>query len=138
MDSAKSFLLRRHGSDASQNTHEFMLENTCVWRHLFADTARKQARRTLVTGAKKGPAPGTPAAKHGGNAVRAKYGVDFYAQIGKLGGDAIKQAKGVDFYAQIGHKGGESTKRNHGPEYYVEIGRKGGQRRSEDKKSTEG
>ncbi len=89
------------------------------------------------TGTKKGPAPGSPAARRGGNAVRAKYGVDFYAQIGKLGGDAVKQAKGADFYSQIGHKGGETTKRNHGPEYYVEIGRKGGHRRHVDK-SAEG
>jgi uncharacterized protein len=75
---------------------------------------------------RKGPRPGTPEARRGGEAVKEKYGVDWYSQIGKMGGEFVKQERGTEFYAQIGKKGGEMTKRAHGSRFYAEIGRKGG------------
>ena len=43
---------------------------------------RSQRRRKhLIT--KRGPAAGTEEAKHGGQAVKAKYGSDYYVRIGK-------------------------------------------------------
>ena len=75
---------------------------------------------------KRGPVAGTEQAKRGGQAVREKYGLDFYARIGKKGGETVKQ-RGPDFYAAIGRKGGESTKREHGVAFYSRIGKVGGQ-----------
>jgi len=46
------------------------------------------------------------AGKRGGEAVKAKYGSDYYKQIGKLGGDRTKAKYGDDFYSEIGKKGG--------------------------------
>ena len=36
---------------------------------------------------KRGPQPGSQKAKHGGQAVREKYGPEFYSKIGKKGGE---------------------------------------------------
>ena len=38
-----------------------------------------------TTRKKRGPAPGSQRAKHGGQAVRKKYGPEFYSRIGKMG-----------------------------------------------------
>lgn len=75
---------------------------------------------------KRGPAAGTEKAKHGGQAVREKYGPDFYARIGKKGGETVKQ-RGPAFFAEIGRKGGEATKRSQGVEFYSRIGKAGGE-----------
>jgi uncharacterized protein len=86
-----------------------------------------QRGATMAT-SKRGPEPGSPKAKHGGQAVREKYGPEFYSKIGKKGGEAVKEKLGPSFYAEIGKKGGESTKRQQGPEFYSRIGKKGGER----------
>jgi general stress protein YciG len=75
---------------------------------------------------KRGPTAGTEEARQGGNMVKAKYGSEFYRQIGKKGGQAVKARQGPDFYAEIGKRGGESTKRSQGPDFYSRIGRIGG------------
>jgi general stress protein YciG len=80
-----------------------------------------------TTGKRRGPAPGSEEARRGGTSVREKYGVDFYARIGKQGGEAVKQQRGSGFYAQIGHKGGAATKAKYGKEFYSRIGKKGGE-----------
>jgi len=36
---------------------------------------------------KRGPEPGSQKAKRGGQAVREKYGPEFYSKIGKKGGE---------------------------------------------------
>jgi len=77
---------------------------------------------------KRGPEPGSQKAKHGGQAVREKYGAEFYSRIGKKGGETVKEKRGPQFYAEIGKKGGESTKRQQGSEFYSKIGKKGGER----------
>ncbi|MEO7002546.1 MAG: hypothetical protein ABI068_12080 [Ktedonobacterales bacterium] len=84
-------------------------------------TTNGQTRR------KRGPVAGTAEARRGGQAVAAKYGREFYSQIGKKGGDTVRREQGSEFYAQIGKKGGESTKRNQGPDFYARIGKKGGE-----------
>jgi uncharacterized protein len=77
--------------------------------------------------------------QHGGQAVREKYGPEFYSRIGKKGGEAVKEKRGPAFYAEIGKKGGESTKRQQGIEFYSRIGKKGGERgRTQPKQATEG
>ena len=63
----------------------------------------------------------------GGNAVKAKYGPEFFREIGRKGGQAIKD-RGVEYLRDIGRQGGEATKARHGSAHYAEIGRKGGQR----------
>lgn len=47
------------------------------------------------------------AGRRGGEAVKKKYGAEFYAQIGRLGGERTKQKYGVEFYAEIGKRGGK-------------------------------
>src|SRR5450755_4042905 len=73
---------------------------------------------------KRGPEPGSQKAKHGGQAVREKYGPEIYSKIG----ETVKEKRGPQFYAEIGKKGGESTKRQQGSEFYSKIGKKGGER----------
>lgn len=41
---------------------------------------------------KRGPEPGSQKAKHGGQAVREKYGPEFYSRIGKKGGERGRTA----------------------------------------------
>lgn len=62
--------------------------------------------------------------KNGGRAVRDKYGVDFFREIGRKGGNSLKE-RGAN-YTELGRMGGEVTKARHGSEHYSEIGRKGG------------
>ena len=62
--------------------------------------------------------------KNGGRAVREKYGVDFFREIGRKGGNSLKD-RGAN-YQELGRMGGEVTKARHGSEHYSEIGRKGG------------
>jgi general stress protein YciG len=78
---------------------------------------------------RSGPKAGTAAARRGGEAVRAKYGREYFSSIGKKGGDTVRREHGSDFYAEIGKKGGETTKARQGHEFYARIGKKGGERR---------
>ena len=80
------------------------------------------------TGKKRGPVAGTEEARRGGEAVRKKYGREFYSRIDKKGGDTVRREHGSEFYAEIGRKGGEQTKNRQGSEFYARIGRIGGQR----------
>lgn len=48
------------------------------------------------------------AGRKGGNAVKKKYGPDFFARNAKKGGEAIRKEKGRQFYAEIGSKGGKA------------------------------
>jgi len=63
----------------------------------------------------------------GGKAVLAKYGPEFYREIGRKGGQVIKD-RGLDHLREIGRLGGEATKASQGPEFFRKIGRIGGQR----------
>ena len=58
--------------------------------------------------------------------MKAKYGPEFFREIGRKGGQAIKD-RGLDYLREIGRLGGEATKARHGAAHYAEIGRKGGQ-----------
>ena len=58
----------------------------------------------MKTPGKRGPKPGTAEARRGGEAVRAKYGREFFSSIGKKGGDTVRREHGSDFYAKIGKK----------------------------------
>jgi len=75
---------------------------------------------------KGGSIPGTPQAKRGGEATKAKYGAEHYFRIGKKGGAAVKEAYGHEHYSEIGKKGGAVTNERHGNEHYVRMGTKGG------------
>lgn len=87
-----------------------------------------------TTGAKRGPKPGTEAAKRGGSAVVAKYGREFFSTIGKKGGAEVAK-RGSEWYAEIGRKGGQTTKRTQGPGFYERIGHIGGSANSKSKAS---
>jgi hypothetical protein len=86
---------------------------------------------------KRGPKPGTAAAKRGGIAAREKYGVEHFRQIGKKGGTTVKERHGSEYYSRIGHQGGEQTKARHGSEYFSRIGRIGGLKRHKEDLSSE-
>lgn len=77
---------------------------------------------------KRGPKPGTPAARKGGLAAAARLGHDFYVGIGRKGGETVKRTHSLDYYSEMGKKGGATTRDRRGSEFYAEIGRKGGQR----------
>lgn len=66
------------------------------------------------------------AGRKGGEAVRAKYGPDFYRAIGQKGGEAVARSRGADYYAAIGQKGGEARRNQLGASGYSNLGRKGG------------
>lgn len=86
--------------------------------------------RTSAATARHGPGPqaGTEQAKHGGMAVKAKYGKEYYAQIGAKGGKTARQRYGAEFYSVIGKQGGQATRQRLGTEHYERIGRLGGLR----------
>ena len=89
-------------------------------------TKRESVTEERPSRRKPGPRPGTEAAKRGGNAAKAKYGVAFYSKIGAIGGSTVRERHGAGFYAEIGHKGGVATKALHGSAHYSRIGRIGG------------
>ena len=66
------------------------------------------------------------AGRRGGEAVRDKYGPEFYTEIGQKGGEAVRDKYGPEFYTEIGKKGGEARREQLGSEGYAEIGKKGG------------
>jgi general stress protein YciG len=78
-------------------------------------------QRESASPGKRGPVAGTAEARRGGEAVRAKYGRDFFAKIGKKGGDTVRREHGSEFMLQIGRKG-QSTKARQGPDFYARFG----------------
>jgi len=90
--------------------------------------------------AKPGPRPGSESAKRIGDAHRGSREHDktggFAAnpelarEAGRKGGEAVKAKYGPEFYHEIGKKGGDIVAQR-GPEFFEENGRKGGQKRSE-------
>lgn len=102
---------------------------------------------------KPGPEPGSEGARKIAEAHRGSHEHDreggFAAnpalarEAGRKGGEAVKRKYGPNFYRKIGKKGGETVKKERGSEFYAEIGRRGGemrstrmkQRRAQEKKS---
>jgi general stress protein YciG len=76
---------------------------------------------------KRGPQPGTEAARRGGRAAAEKYGSEFYRQIGKKGGAEAKARYGSEHFARIGRRGGETTRARLGLDHYARIGKIGGE-----------
>jgi uncharacterized protein len=66
------------------------------------------------------------AGRRGGQAVRQKYGPEFYSEIGRKGGRARREELGRAGYAAMGRKGGEVVSQDR--DHMSEIGQKGGQR----------
>jgi general stress protein YciG len=81
---------------------------------------------------KRGPKPGTIGAKAGGNAVKQKYGSEYFSQIGKRGGARMRELYGADHYQEIGRKGGQKTRERLGVEHYRRAGKKGGTAKRKD------
>ena len=89
---------------------------------------------------KPGPEPGSPGARKIADAHRGSHEHDkeggfasnpkLAREAGRKGGEAVKKKYGPNFYRQIGKKGGETVKQERGPEFYSEIGRRGGEMRS--------
>jgi uncharacterized protein len=78
----------------------------------------------------RGHRPGSPPdrekAKQRGQAMRDKYGPDYYRELGRRGGMSVRGKHGIDHYVRIGRKGGEQTKAKYGAEHYARIGQLGG------------
>ena len=77
---------------------------------------------------RRGPRAGSENARHGGMAVREKYGPDYFATIGAKGGRTARERHGAEFYAEIGRRGGVRTRDTLGVAHYERIGRMGGLR----------
>jgi len=91
----------------------------------------QQKGRAEMASKKTGPKPGTPQAKHGGEATKAKYGTEFYSRLDKKGGTALKETRGFKHYSEIGKRGGTVTSARHGSEHYARIGAMGGNARKQ-------
>ncbi len=83
---------------------------------------------------KRGHRPGmsrdTEKARHGGLAVRDKYGSEYFRELGRKGGASVRTKHGAKHFARIGRKGGEQTKARYGAEHYTRIGKHGGESRA--------
>lgn len=89
---------------------------------------------------KPGPRRGSPGAKKIAEAHRGSHEHDqqggfasnpeLAKEAGRKGGEAVKKKYGPNFYREIGKKGGETVKQERGSEFYAEIGRRGGEMRS--------
>lgn len=87
-----------------------------------------------------GPQPGSPGARKIAEAHRGSHEHDreggfasnpkLASEAGRKGGEAVKRKYGSQFYKEIGKKGGETVKLQRGSEFYAEIGRRGGETRS--------
>ena len=97
-------------------------ERPLAWRpHELADRLARRARRERASGGHREASPSA------GEALRRRYGEDFYSAIGARGGSTVLEERGVEYLHDIGARGGAVTRQRYGPEHYAEIGRKGGQ-----------
>ncbi len=74
----------------------------------IAEAHRGSHEHDLQGGFAANPQLAKEAGRKGGEAVKKKYGPNFYREIGKKGGETVKQERGSEFYAQIGRRGGET------------------------------
>ena len=74
---------------------------------MIAEAHRGSHDHDQMGGFASNPALAKEAGRKGGEAVKRKYGANFYREIGKKGGETVKQERGAEFYAQIGRRGGE-------------------------------
>ena len=73
----------------------------------IAQAHRGSHEHDLQGGFAANPQLAKEAGRKGGEAVKRKYGAQFYRDIGKKGGETVKQERGSEFYAEIGRRGGE-------------------------------
>ena len=73
----------------------------------IAEAHRGSHEHDLLGGFAANPELAREAGRKGGEAVKRKYGAQFYRDIGKKGGETVKQERGSEFYAEIGRRGGE-------------------------------
>jgi general stress protein YciG len=73
----------------------------------IADAHRGSHEHDLQGGFAANPTLAKEAGRKGGEAVKRKYGPNFYREIGKKGGERVRQERGSEFYAEIGRRGGE-------------------------------
>ncbi len=71
------------------------------------------------------PASVREAGRRGGDVVKAKFGLDYYARIGRKGGLARIEKHGVDGLHAVSRKGGKSNADNHDSAYFAALGRRG-------------
>lgn len=70
------------------------------------------------------------AGKKGGDAIKKKYGSEFFSKIGKKGGKSLRSRVAVEdpsFYVRIGKAGGDAVKEKHDPAYFSRLGQMGAQ-----------
>ena len=93
---------------------------------------------------KHGPASGSAGAKRIGEAHKGSKSHDetggfasnpqLAKAAGKKGGDAVKKKFGPEYYREIGAKGGNALKEQRGSEYYREIGKRGAEVRAQQRR----
>lgn len=49
-------------------------------------------------------------------------------EAGRLGGEALKRKYGAQYFRELGRKGGVTTQQRHGDGFYSTIGKLGGQK----------
>lgn len=59
-----------------------------------------------------GMSPDAEKARHGGLAVRDKYGPEYYRELGRKGGQQTKARYGAEHYTRIGKRGGAARIHN--------------------------
>lgn len=66
----------------------------------------------------------------GGEALRDRYGSDYFRELGRKGGKALQAAHGSEHMREIGRKGGKQTRSSHDGAYYSTLARRGARARN--------
>ncbi|MDB4964880.1 MAG: Pyridoxamine 5-phosphate oxidase [Myxococcales bacterium] len=53
---------------------------------------------------------GKKGGEKGGQTTKARYGSEFYREIGRRGGETVRASRGSEFYEEIGRKGGQRVR----------------------------
>jgi general stress protein YciG len=78
------------------------------WANKIAESHRGSHEHDKRCGFAAHPELAKEAGSKGGNAVKEKYGSDYYREIGKKGGSKVKQERGSEYFAEIGRRGKET------------------------------
>ena len=73
-----------------------------------ADRHRGSQEHDRHAGFAANPELAREAGRKGGEAVKKKYGSEYYREIGKKGGETVKQERGSEYFREIGQRGKET------------------------------
>lgn len=81
----------------------------------------EQRQQTLPQRGKRGPRPGSEAAKRGGQALMAKHGREHMRAMGKAGSAKLLRERGREHMAEIGARGGHALVEHYGREHMADV-----------------